>query len=93
MAGFSPFSPPGTLRTGGTQWYPGDLRDSVLSGPQVSWGLAGFSPLRPPGTLGTGWTQPFQPPRYLETGGTQSVQPPQVPWGFRPPEGLVLASH
>ena len=83
MSGLSPFSPPGTLGTVGTQpfqapKYPGDWRDSVLSGPQVSWGLEGLSPFRPPEVS---WKlagfSPFRPPRTLGTCGTQSLQGPR----------------
>ena len=44
LTGPSPFRPAGTLRTGGTQssqllGFPGDSRGSVLSTPQVPWGV------------------------------------------------------
>ena len=106
MSGLSPFSPPGTLGTVGTQpfqapKYPGDWRDSVLSGPQVSWGLEGLSPFRPPGTLRTVGTQSFQPPSYPEgrrdsvisaDPGTLRTESSQKDWYWRVigSRGLVL---
>ena len=71
-------SAPRTRGTGGTQSlqaprYPGDWRDSVLSDPQVPWGLAGLSPFSSPGTLEDWWdSSPFRPPDTLKTGDTQS---------------------
>ena len=64
----SPFSPPGVLGAGETHSfqplrYAWDWRYSILSAPQVSWGLAGLSPFRPPGSLATGGTQSFQDPQ------------------------------
>ena len=51
LARLSPFGPPGTLKTGGTQslapTYPVDWRGSVLLPPPISRGLAGLSPLGP----------------------------------------------
>ena len=88
-------SPPGTSHFGFL--YSGDWRDSVVSTPQVPWGLAGLSPFRPPGTLETGRTQPYNPPRYprdwrdlrhfshqllLGLAGLSPFSPPQVPWGL-----------
>ena len=60
-AELSTFAPPGTLETGGTQYfwpprYPVDWWDSVLSAPtfspQVPYGLVGLSPFAHQVTLG-----------------------------------------
>ena len=95
--GLSPFGPPGTLRSGGTQSfkaprYPGDWWDSVLSGPQVPWGLAGLSPFRPPGTLGTGEISSVTRSGTLGTGGSV-LSAPQVPLGrlFSPIPSISFA--
>ena len=84
LARLSPFGPPGTLKTGGTQSfcpprYPEDWRDSVLWAPRYPVDgrdsvLVSFSP---PGTLWIGWTQSFQAPGTLWTCGTQYVLPPR----------------
>ena len=61
QAGLSNVSP-GTPEIGRAQFiqpptHPWGWRDSVLSGPQVPWGLAGFGHFSPPGTLGTGYVK------------------------------------
>ena len=84
LAALSLCSSPGTLGAGSTQslqppTYPGDWRDSVLSGPQVPYGLAGISSFNPPSTLGTDGTQSCQPPRYPEDWRDSVLLGPQVP--------------
>ena len=60
--------------------YPMDWRDSVLSAPQVPWGLAGLIPFRPPCTLRSGGTHSFQAPRYPWDWQDSILSGPQVPW-------------
>ena len=77
--------------------YSSSKRDSVISAPEVPWGLAGFSPFSPSGILWTGGTQSIlQPPRYPGD-WRDSVSPstPQVLWGlaglkpFHPPPSTL----
>ena len=97
-----PFSPPGTLGTGGTQSfqpprYPGDWRDAVLSTHKVTQELVGFSPFRRPGTIlmETDGTQSFMAPRYRGdwwdavprvNGGLKGLSP------FRRPGTLLIGT-
>ena len=83
LARLSPFSPPRTLGSGGTQAFhapkhPWNWRDSVRSGPQVALGLAGLAISAPQVPLGRARLSHFSPPSTLETGSS---------------EGLLLGSH
>ena len=73
LARLSPFSPPRTLGSGGTQSFhapkhPWNWRDSVRSGPQVALGLAGLAISAPQVPLGRARLSHFSPPSTLETG-------------------------